>query len=119
LALVSAQSKADIGNVLEALLNGRKIVVPGLEKKSPLHDARSGVAGLPTNVRSLLKSLKESTEQEVRTKLSGQALAAKKRAADLYKKQKASLESIQKQLKQNINNVAIAQQVADKKKRFR
>jgi hypothetical protein len=117
LALVSAQSKADIGNVLEALLNGRKIVVPGLEKKSTLNDARSGVASLPTNVRSLLKSLKESTEQEVRTKLSGQALAAKKRAADLYKKQKASLESIQKQLKQNINNVAIAQQVADKKKR--
>ena len=65
LALVSAESKADVGNVLEALLNGRKIVVPGLEKKSLLNDARSGVAGLPTNVRSLLKSLKESTEQEV------------------------------------------------------
>merc|ERR1711871_1296321 len=88
LALVSAQSKGDIGNVLEALLNGRKIEVTGLEKKTPLNDARSDVAGLPANVRSLLKSLKESTEQEIRAKLSGQALAAKKRAAELYKKTK-------------------------------
>ena len=42
LALVSAQSKGDIGNVLEALLNGRKIEVTGLEKKTPLNPIIDG-----------------------------------------------------------------------------
>ena len=32
-ALVAAESKADVGNILEALLNGRKINVPGADKK--------------------------------------------------------------------------------------
>jgi hypothetical protein len=116
LALVSAESKADIGKILEALLNGRKIEVPGLEKNPALKDAKSGMASLPKNVRSLLKSLKESAEQEIRGKLTGQALAAKKRATALYNKQKATLEGIQSQLKRNIKNVAVAQQTAEMKK---
>merc|ERR1712072_1637793 len=57
LALVSAESKADIGKILEAFLSGRKIEVPGLEKNPALKDAKSGMASLPKNVRSLLKSL--------------------------------------------------------------
>ena len=52
----------------------------------------------------------------MRMKLSGQALKAKKRAKELYNKQKAELERIQKQLNLNIKNVAAAQQTADKKK---
>ena len=40
-ALVTAESKADVGNILEALLNGRKITVPGLEKKPAFDNAKS------------------------------------------------------------------------------
>ena len=67
------------------------------------------------NLNTLLKSLKESAEQEIRGKLTGQALAAKKRATELYNKQKATLEGIQSQLKRNIKNVAVAQQTAEMK----
>ena len=49
-ALVAAESKADVGNILEALLNGREINVPGADKKSAFDNAKSTSSESPQKI---------------------------------------------------------------------
>ena len=117
LGVAASDSKKDIGAVLEALLAGRKIEVPGLRKSGEKAGKDKAVdAALPSNINELLTQMRASAEKEAQAKLSGQVEMAKISAAKIMKAEKELVVSMQRKLNNSIAGAAEAKAIADSRK---